>query len=91
MKTVIDFDRKRAYVQTESVFDAGWLGFNFANQHRGLVGDGWLIYFYDVDDDLRFRSSAAAIEVDDAPALARAIEAGSPKTCCHDCCCRKDA
>ncbi|KKN01642.1 hypothetical protein LCGC14_1125750 [marine sediment metagenome] len=91
MKATIDFKAKRAHVTVGSVLEAGWLSFNFAYDHTDLIQDGWRLYYYEANDPgAHSRADSPVIAIDESGSeLARAIKAGPPKSCCHDCCCRK--
>ncbi len=90
MKAIIDFEGKKAHVEVTDIVEAGWLGFEFAKHHIDLVRAGWMLWYYGHEDVVGALSGGNATEVGGADSLAEAIRAGFPKSCCHDCCCRRD-
>lgn len=53
MKAFVDRRRKVAGVLVHDVVDAGHAGFNFARKNPDLVEEGWVLYYYDDERELR--------------------------------------
>ncbi len=86
MKIAIDFKSKKAFTAPAAIVEAGWLGFDFARNNKGLITDGWVLLYFKEEKDISLRP---LIEVSGSLELARLIRAGPPKPCCHNCCCSK--
>ena len=89
MQTYLDFEHKTARVVVTSINGAGWLGFDFARGNPDLTQAGWKLHFFPGSKSLpSYCGLPTKHSVVGAVSLARAIRAGPPKSCCHDCCCK---
>lgn len=71
MKVYIDRRRKVAGVLTRDVVTAGHVGFNFARKNPDVVEEGWILYYYDDEEELR--RSADGVPVIEMNSLTEAL------------------
>lgn len=80
MELTIDYEYKKVRAYTQTVVDAGWLGFGFARDNPDLVKEGWEILYFSSDPFGRDRQQVQSMGIRE---LYQAIREGSP--CTHSC------
>lgn len=86
MEMIIQRDCKEASCYSLSPVEAGWLGFNFAKNHRDLVEDGWeLRYFGHSSNSSDAVNTGTPGTAPRAAGILADLIKNPPKHCDHEC------